>query len=294
MPVSNIHAILRNRLYTGEFDWNGRRYKGRHHPLVTRELWERVQNNLETRNARKTRKATHNFAFSGLMTCGHCGCAMVGEIKKGRYTYYHCTGYKGKSDEPYVREEVISKKFGEILGRLTFGGEVLAWLTKALRESHADEQKEHAAAIARLQAEHDRLQHRLQAMYVDKLDGRITNSFYMQMSEQWRLEQDKLMQEIIRHQAADRTYLDEGVKLIELAQGAHRLFLKQPPSEQRRLLDFVLSNSTWQDGALIPTFRQPFDLIAEVAAASKAGNDGGALNSPGHPVWLGDLDSNQD
>jgi site-specific DNA recombinase len=61
----------------------------------------------------------------------------------------------------------------------------------------------------------------------------------------------------------------------------------------RRLLNFV-SNSTWKDGELIPVFRQPFDLIAEVTAAAKAGEGGEALNSPGHPVWLGDLDSNQD
>jgi hypothetical protein len=31
------------------------------------------------------------------------------------------------------------------------------------------------------------------AMYVDKLDGRIDRSFYVQMSEQWQLERDKLM-----------------------------------------------------------------------------------------------------
>jgi len=84
------------------------------------------------------------------------------------------------------------------------------------------------------------------------------------------------------------------VRLIELAHDAQRLFLKQEPSEQRRLLDFVLSNSTWKDGALTPTFRQPFDIIAEAAAAARNAEGGGALNSPGHPVWLGDLDSNQD
>ncbi len=294
MPVSNIHAILRNRLYTGEFNWNGRRYKGRHQPLVTRELLERVQGVLDGRNARKLRSAKHDFAFSGLMNCGHCGCALVGEIKKGRYVYYHCTGYKGKCEEPYVREEVISEKFSEVLGRLTFGDAVLSWVTKALRESHADEQKEHDAAIARLQAEHDRLQRRLHAMYVDKLDDRIDRSFYVQMSEQWQLEQDKLMQEIVRHQAADRSYLEEGVRLIELAHGAQRLFAKQEPREQRRLLDFVLSNSTWKNGELTPTFRQPFDLISEMTAAASGAGGGGALNSPGHPVWLGDLDSNQD
>jgi site-specific DNA recombinase len=287
VPVSTIHKILRNRLYTGEFDWNGRRCKGRHQPLVTKELWDRVQGVLDGRNASKLRGSSHDFAFSGLMNCGHCGCAMVGELKKRRYIYYHCTGYKGKCPEPYVREEVISQKFSEILGRLTFGDEVLSWVTKALRDSHADERKEHEAAIARLQVEHDRLQHRLHAMYVDKLDGRIDRSFYAQMSGQWQSEQDKLMQEIIRHQAADRSYLDEGVRLIELAHGAQRLFARQEPREQRRLLNFVLSNSTWKSGALTPTFRQPFDLISEIIASATGGNSGGALNSAGHPGWLG-------
>jgi site-specific DNA recombinase len=287
LPVSNIHAILRNRLYTGDFDWNGKRYKGRHQPLVTQELWDRVQGVLDGRNARKIRHDKRNFAFSGLMSCGHCGCAIVGELKKGRYVYYHCTGYKGKCPEPYVRQEVIADKYSQILGRLHFGDEVLFWITKGLRESHADEQKEHEAAVTRLRAEYDRLRHRIHAMYVDKLDGRIDHSFYVQMSEQWQLEQGNIAREIDRHQTADRTYLEHGAHLITLAHGARRLFVKQQPHEQRRLLKFVLSNSIWRDGDLTPTFRQPFDLIAEATAYAAAEKGGGALNSPEHPVWLG-------
>ncbi len=294
LPTSNIHWILRNRLYTGDFEWNGKRYKGRHQPLVTQELWDRVQGVLDGRNARKLRHDKRDFAFSGLMSCGHCGCAMVGELKKGRYVYYHCTGYKGKCPEPYVREEVIAERFSQILGRFSFGDEVLCWITKGLRESHADEQREHEAAVARLQAEYDRLRHRLHAMYVDKLDGRIDHSFYVQMSQQWQLEQDNITREINRHQTADRTYLEHGARLITLAHGARRLFAKQQPNEQRRLLKFVLSNSTWKDGELTPTFRQPFDLIAEATACARAESGGEALNSPEHPVWLGRLDSNQD
>lgn len=289
LPVSNLHAILRNRLYIymGDFNWNGRLYKGRHLPLVTRELWERVQTILEGRNARKLRHDTHDFAFSGLMSCGHCGCALVGELKKGRYVYYHCTGYKGKCGEPYVREEVISEKFSEVLGRLTFGEDVLSWLTVGLHESHADEQREHEAAIARLQAEYDRLRNRTHAMYVDKLDGRIDGAFYAQMSETWQQEQDKLMREITRHQAADRSYLEEGARLIDLAHGSQRVFAKQEPHQQRRLLNFVLSNSTWKNGELAVTYRQPFELIAEATAVAGSSGNGGALNMPGHPVWLG-------
>src|ERR1700674_2398417 len=43
VPRSNIHSILRNPLYAGDFDWSGQVYKGRHQPLVTRELWDQVQ-----------------------------------------------------------------------------------------------------------------------------------------------------------------------------------------------------------------------------------------------------------
>jgi site-specific DNA recombinase len=292
VPTSTVHAILRNRIYTGDFEWKGRYCRGKFQPLITRELWQRVQGVLDARNASKLRRGKRDFAFSGLMNCGHCGCAMVGELKKRRYVYYHCTGYKGKCGEPYVREEVIAEKFAQILGQLSFGDEVLQWVSAALRESHADQRKEHDAAIARLQAEVERLRNRIHAMYIDKLDGRIDRSFYVQMAEQWRVEQEKLMQEIALHEAADQCYLDEGVRLLELAQSAQRLFAKQEPHEQRRMLNFVLSNSTWKNDELSVTFRQPFDLIAQTAASGPAGEAGGGGNPPGCPDWWGRQDSN--
>ncbi|WP_051448299.1 recombinase family protein [Bradyrhizobium sp. WSM1417] len=176
VPISKVHTILRNPIYTGEVHWKGRSYPGRHRPLVTRDLFERVQSVLDRRNATKLRRGPRDFAFSGLMNCGHCGCALVGEIKKGRYVYYHCTGYKGKCHEPYVREEVIADKFSELMGRLRFSEKVHEWIVAGLHQSHADERKEHDAAVSRLQAEYDRLTQRLSAMYVDKLDGRIDNA----------------------------------------------------------------------------------------------------------------------
>ena len=55
------------------------------------ELWERVQDVLDGRFAKKHRRMTYDFAFSGLIACGRCGCSIAGEIKKQRYVYYHCT-----------------------------------------------------------------------------------------------------------------------------------------------------------------------------------------------------------
>jgi hypothetical protein len=96
VPTSTVHKILRNRIYSGDFDFDGTMYHGAYEPTVSRELWEQVQAILDGRGAKKIRKMKEQFAFSGLITCGHCGCAMLGEIKKGRYIYYHCSGFKGE------------------------------------------------------------------------------------------------------------------------------------------------------------------------------------------------------
>ena len=86
------------------------------------------------------------------------------------------------------------------------------------------------------------------------------------MSSQWREEQNRCLREIERHQAAEQSYMDEGVQILELARNAQRLFEQQEPREKRRLLNFVLSNCSWEDGEVVATFRQPFDLLAETTA----------------------------
>ena len=247
---------------------------------------------MDGRNASKHRRVKHDFAFSGLIACGHCGCSFVGEIKKQRYIYYHCTGYKGKCGEPYVREEVLEEKFAALLGRLVFDDEVLDWVRDALHDSHADERREHEEAIKRLRAEYDRLQNRIHAAYVDKLDGAIELAFFEKISVEWRGEQDHCLRDIERHQVADRSYLEDGVRLIELSQNAQRLFEKQGSREKRRLLNFLVSNSSWQDGELTSTLRQPFDLIAETTAIEAKRKAAGGISNDLSVNWLRGQDSN--
>ena len=301
VPVSTVHTILRNRIYTGQFDWNGKCYEGKHEPLVTIDLWERVQGVMDGRNAKKPKRSKHNFAFSGLIACAKCGCSVVGEIKKQKYIYYHCTGYADKCQgEPascrrkHVREEILEKQFTDMLGRLHFDDEVLDWVRDALHASHAGERREQEEAIKRLEAENKRLGARINAMYVDKLDGRVDTAFFDKMSEEWREEQNRCLREIERHQHAEKSYMNEGIQLLELARNAQSLFERQDAREKRRLLNFVLSNCTWEDGEVVATFKQPFDLLAETATIAALSGSNGRGNPTKSEIWLGNLDSNQD
>ncbi|MEN6521076.1 MAG: recombinase family protein [Armatimonadota bacterium] len=263
VPKSHIHQILTNRIYYGDFDWDGQTYHGIHEPIVLRELWEKVQDVLHENGNRRIHQQKHEWAFQGLVSCGHCGCALVAEKKNGRYVYYHCTGHKGKCPEKYVREEELTEQFGEALKAIKLDGDVLEWVISALKSSHEDEKRYHNEIIASLQRDYARLQHRLDQMYVDKLDGKISQEFYDQKSAEWRNEQSEIRRKMEKHENANYSYMDEGIKILELANRAWELYEKQEMTEKRRLLDFVFSNSTWAGGKLTPNYKKPFDLISE-------------------------------
>jgi site-specific DNA recombinase len=165
---------------------------------------------------------------------------------------------------------------------------VLDWVRDALRASHADERHDHEEAIQRFQAEHKPLVDRINAMYLDKLDGRVDGAFFDKMSAEWRAGQNRCLREIERHESAKQSYMDEGVQILELARNAQRLFERQEPRQKRRLLNFVLSNCTWKDGKMVDTFRQPFDLLPETTTITAHHEAGNAANSGKNEIWLGD------
>ena len=100
------------------------------------------------------------------------------------------------------------------------------------------------------------------------------------------------MGDIAAHQAADRSYIEEGIKLLELSQKAAQLFDSQPPSEKRKLLDFVLSNCSWKEGRLDAEYRQPFDLIASAAFADRQLRLGSSPETSNFDNWRRKRDSN--
>src|SRR5712692_1801985 len=91
MMKAEMHRILQNPIYTGDFRWLGRLYRGSHAPLVSRERFVDVQAVLTRKPRARYPKQRH--AFMGLLTCARCGCTMTAEMKKGKYVYYHCPNF---------------------------------------------------------------------------------------------------------------------------------------------------------------------------------------------------------
>jgi len=63
----------------------------------------------------------------------------VGELKKEKYAYYHCTGYRGKCEEPYSREEALQERFEAALSELVLPTAIVEWLREIAGTSDVTE-----------------------------------------------------------------------------------------------------------------------------------------------------------
>lgn len=264
MAVSNIHKILQSPIYIGKIPYKGKIYQGNHPPLISQELFDKVQTVLANHSQKKG-KVERKFAFMGLMVCGDCGCSITAEIKKGKYVYYHCTKGKGNCDNSkhFVREEKITHQFGEVLKDLQMDQERLEWVKEALRRSHQDEKIYHDQMVQSLETELKAVQERMNKAYEDKIDEKITLAFWEQKSTEWTTKQQEIIKGIELHKKAASGYLDSGIRLLEKASKAYELYLKQNALEQRKLLNFVLSNSVLSGENLAVTYKKPFSYVAE-------------------------------
>lgn len=100
VSLSQVYLMLNNTFYYGEFEYPegaGTVYKGAHKPLVSRELFDQVQNSRALPN--RAVWGSKQFAFKGILQCASCGSEITAEekfkaLKDGgynRHVYYHCT-----------------------------------------------------------------------------------------------------------------------------------------------------------------------------------------------------------
>lgn len=129
LTLSRLYSILKTPFYCGEFEYpegSGNWYKGKHEPLITRELFNKVQEKLVTAEKPYNK---NDFPFTRTIKCGTCGSHLTGEerikqLKNGdrvRYVYYHCLRGADKDvncKEPYIREEDLVSQLVEVIEKV--------------------------------------------------------------------------------------------------------------------------------------------------------------------------------
>jgi site-specific DNA recombinase len=99
LTKASVHRMLRNPYYIGIVTWQGVQYEGAHEPLITRELFEQVQEVLAAHNIAGEKQRVHHY-LKGSVWCASCGsrlCITKTTNRYGqRYEYFFCVGRQQK------------------------------------------------------------------------------------------------------------------------------------------------------------------------------------------------------
>jgi DNA invertase Pin-like site-specific DNA recombinase len=125
LSLSNVYNLLRNTIYFGIFEYpkgSGSWYTGKHNALISRELFESVQEKLDEEN--RPKKKFQDFTFTKLMMCGVCSSGITAQEKqKGLadgginfHIYYSCCKSKDREcKNPYIREDRLIEQLLALL-----------------------------------------------------------------------------------------------------------------------------------------------------------------------------------
>ena len=138
-----ITNILSNPFYYGHFRYAGELYEGKHQTLITKKLFDKVQEVMKRRGW-QDRKENDPRPLCGLLKCGECGCSITAEEKTKNqkngnihhYTYYHCTKKRGTCSQLCIREEILASQLSDVLKSYALP---LDWATELSKLADKDE-----------------------------------------------------------------------------------------------------------------------------------------------------------
>jgi site-specific DNA recombinase len=175
--------------------------------------------------------------------------------------YYRCTGYHGACGNTYIREERLATLLATVISPIQITPAIADDLVAALDATGAELEQRHLEAVSRLAHREQALIAKLDRGYEDYVSARISDAFWERKSQEWETELQEVRAERARMEPPRRPLVATAAHILELAKQAEFLYQTQDPREQRRLLETVLSNCSFDRGTLCPTYSSPFDLL---------------------------------
>lgn len=123
--LEQVKRLLTREVYAGFIHyppWNVARRKGHHRPLVSPEVFDRIQDRLREREKLPPRKDLHkDFPLRGFVLCAGCRKPLTAAWSRGKkkwFAYYRCNTAGCPHRHKGIRADRMHSEFEALLGRL--------------------------------------------------------------------------------------------------------------------------------------------------------------------------------
>lgn len=276
-----VNRIFRNKFYMGKIvsAKYGLEIQGQHTPMITEEMFYKVQAILDGRNTSihkpiaKRNRDNKEFPLRRIVKCDQCGNSFTGGWSKGklnRYAYYFCPKCRGnicRIPKDDLQDETI-----KFLDSISLKPETIKLLNAYLRSNYYQR-------VSTLQKRHDEAEMELKKQYElrQKLIEKNLAGIY---SDDVFKEQNKLIEEKIgliqvakSDDVLDRYNLEDITKFVEekLGKLGETYDNSELPQIRMLLCSIYPSGMRWGENGYLNTGISPFySGILEIQSGSKS------------------------
>lgn len=269
---SAVYRLFTNPFYYGWFEFNGKLYEGKHEPMVTVEEFDRVQVLLGRKG--RPRPQTHQFALTGLITCGECGCMITAETKTkyypttkntAHYTYYHCTRKKKevKCRQKPITEPDLEKQIDGVLAKIQISEKFKDWALEYLHEVNEQEVDDRTVIYKSLQEAYNAIQGKLDSLLDLRIRELISDNEYTQKKEVLLKEQTGLKERLGDTENRASRWLELSEKTFNFACHARDWFANGGLEDKKRILLTIGSDFVLKDKKIAVQLQGPYLIIQD-------------------------------
>ena len=285
IPESSFLDILRNIFYKGKIRVPATNTEpevivdGLHEPLVTEELFDRVQDIMDgkrKKNPKLTKPVKPEYYLRKFLVCPHCGKAITGATSKGgsggKYHYYFCPTTGKHLRMP---AEAVNDAFVDYVGGLRPNGAIMELYLEVLNDLRKENARDIRAMVDKLDKEIHELNERIDKIEDKYLDGDIDKDDYTRMTNRVKQQLKVLADRKELFETPNRGKVEPKLKYsMSLIDNIDKFFKYAPAEAKIRALSSIFSGKLEFDGKKFRTdnLNGVLDLIYQQTNELRGGN----------------------
>ena len=292
LHLSTIQGILKNPFYYGMFLYRGELHQGSHKPMISKKLFDQVQEALITNGKPRKKRGPKNFQFLNFAVCGECGYTITAErkIKKSgrKYHYYHCT-FKSKtqkcSQNRFLREESFAEQIKNTCQKISLPDEWREKFLTKLETEGAEARRSSDLFAQNLKMELERTKTKINRLIDAYLEGDLELPEF-QLKKNDLIEEKKDIEEKLSDFERKGNHWIELVRnwIIEANQ-VKNFVLSANFSEMKNFIKKIGSNRRIFDQRLFVDFKKPWNYLYFLPAETRAEGEVATKNEVNRLWW---------
>ena len=264
LAVSNYQKLLKNPIYTGLMRYNGEIFDGKHEPIITKKLFDSVQEVLANKSKPKSPKLKP-YVYRGFFRCGECGCFITTETQKG-HNYLRCTKRKNPCSQRYAREDAITSQIKEETKKVSLSS---AWANASINYFENEKMKLAQAESSFAQKARNELveiETKLDRLLDLQLDGNLSQTEYTAKKYKLILAKKDLEEKISAFGRKSNNRFELAIAFLKEANQAEKYAQQENPERIRDFLKKIGSNFHIANRTLACDFKNAFQIAEKYHA----------------------------